>query len=141
MTVNLGPVNSSGSLPGFIGDGTGFDYNPRCLVRDIASSYSRPNFNTQQVVHDIVQAADFDGFTKNAIGYPGLHSTGHFTVGGVKGVMTDEFISPADPVFYFHHGQLDRVWAIWQNQDLPIRQNQLTGYVNWYNSKLNLSLF
>lgn len=29
-------------------------------------------------------------------------------------MLQDLFASPADPVFYLHHSQLDRVWAQWQ---------------------------
>ena len=32
-----------------------------------------------------------------------------------------------DPYFYFHHAQIDRVWWIWQNQDLANRQNAIAG--------------
>lgn len=131
MTVNLGPVNSSGSLPGFVGDGSGFDYNPRCLTRDLTTYFSRPNLNTQQVADDISLSADFDAFTVT-LGAPGLHSAGHWTIGGLN---DDEFASNGDPAFYFHHAQVDHVWAIWQNQDLANRQYQLTGSVNWFNSK------
>jgi tyrosinase len=36
-------------------------------------------------------------------------------------------VSPGDPVFYLHHAQIDRVWAIWQNLDPPNRQNTIFG--------------
>jgi hypothetical protein len=32
-----------------------------------------------------------------------------------------------DPYFYFHHAQIDRIWWIWQNQDLANRQNAIAG--------------
>lgn len=38
----------------------------------------------------------------------GLHSAGHTSVGGDLG---DMFTSPADPLFWLHHANLDRIWA------------------------------
>jgi tyrosinase len=39
----------------------------------------------------------------------------------------DFYCSPGDPVFYFHHGMLDRVWWIWQMQDPENRINAVPG--------------
>lgn len=40
----------------------------------------------------------------------GLHSAGHGTIGGDLG---DMFTSPAEPLFFQHHANLDRIWAKW----------------------------
>ncbi|KAL2256147.1 hypothetical protein VTK26DRAFT_2113 [Humicola hyalothermophila] len=40
---------------------------------------------------------------------------GHYLIGGDPG--GDFYASPGDPLFYFHHGMLDRIWWIWQMQD------------------------
>lgn len=48
-------------------------------------------------------------------GSRGVHSGGHYTIGGDAG--SDFYNSPADPAFYFHHRTIDRVWT-WQNLDL-----------------------
>ncbi|MCJ1471242.1 hypothetical protein MMC07_009890, partial [Pseudocyphellaria aurata] len=129
MTVNLGPVNSSGSLPGYIGDGRGFDYNPRCLRRDLNSYWSSTYLDYQHVSSAIGNSSTFSEFNET-LGYPGLHTLGHFVIGGMN---DDLFISAADPAFYFHHAQLDRVWTIWQQQDVAKRQYQLTGTTTWFN--------
>ena len=34
--------------------------------------------------------------------------------GWVGGTMADILISPADPLFWLHHAQIDRLWSIWQ---------------------------
>jgi tyrosinase len=30
--------------------------------------------------------------------------------------MADMYSSPADPLFWFHHGQLDKLWNDWQRK-------------------------
>ena len=35
----------------------------------------------------------------------------------------DPGASPGDPMFYFHHGSLDRLWWLWQMQDPENRVN------------------
>lgn len=48
--------------------------------------------------------------------------------------MLDAFSSPGDPTFFLHHAQIDRLWALWQNADLPARQYALSGtrtFLNW----------
>jgi tyrosinase len=32
-----------------------------------------------------------------------------------------------DPIFYLHHGNLDRVWWIWQKKDLKRRLKDISG--------------
>jgi len=41
-----------------------------------------------------------------------VHNNVHGAVGGTM----DSSSSPADPVFWLHHGNLDRIWARWQTQ-------------------------
>lgn len=45
--------------------------------------------------------------------------TGHYSIGGDPG--RDLFVSPGDPVFYLHHGMIDRTWWIWQQLDAKTR--------------------
>jgi len=35
----------------------------------------------------------------------------------------DLFVSPGDPLFYLHHGMIDRTWWIWQS----LNKNKRTG--------------
>ena len=46
------------------------------------------------------------------------HDYGHGAVGGDMG---DPGVSPNDPIFYLHHGNLDRLWAHWNSKG---RQNE-----------------
>ncbi|CAE6477216.1 unnamed protein product [Rhizoctonia solani] len=41
----------------------------------------------------------------------GVHNGLHILMGGD---MSDPSPTPSDPLFWFHHGQLDRTWARWQ---------------------------
>ncbi|KAI1735823.1 Di-copper centre-containing protein [Xylaria scruposa] len=52
------------------------------------------------------------------------HGAGH---GGVFGTMINVLLSPGDPVFYLHHGYLDRVWWSWQSRNLTTRLFEIAG--------------
>lgn len=41
--------------------------------------------------------------------------------------MGDPFTSPADPIFWLHHANLDRVWWSWQARDLGKRLRDISG--------------
>jgi tyrosinase len=54
----------------------------------------------------------------------GVHAAGHWQV-GLNAL--DVYASPSDPVFWLHHAQVDRLWAIWQGQDLAARTYMVWG--------------
>ena len=41
----------------------------------------------------------------------GYHNVVH---GWVGGTMNDITVSPADPIFWMHHAEIDRIWSAWQ---------------------------
>ena len=45
----------------------------------------------------------------------GMHNMVHVWVGGTQGSMLPS-TSPNDPVFFLHHCNIDRLWAVWQHQ-------------------------
>jgi tyrosinase len=51
----------------------------------------------------------------------GIHDSGHVWVGGSMRAFAT---APADPVFWMHHAEIDRIWAAWQaanpGQDPPL---------------------
>ncbi|OAG02011.1 Di-copper centre-containing protein [Paraphaeosphaeria sporulosa] len=124
FTVNLGPVAPA------LGDVTpnpspsGLDHNPRCLRRDISRLAASTWSTDDQVSTLITNFTDIASFSTRMqgdfpSGFLGVHTAGHFTVGGDPG--GDLFASPGDPFFYFHHAMIDRVYWVWQNQDIEKR--------------------
>lgn len=55
----------------------------------------------------------------------GIHGAAHFTIGSDPG--GDFFTSPGDPAFWLLHSGIDRLWTIWQSQDLPNRMQVIAG--------------
>ena len=41
----------------------------------------------------------------------GIHNSGHVWIGGTMGGVVT---APADPIFWMHHAEIDRIWAEWQ---------------------------
>jgi tyrosinase len=125
-TVNLGPVSS-----GTTGVDGGLGYNPRCLSRDINPSIAE-GYLTWSDLYYIMSQTDIYDFQMTLQGIPGIgigtHGGGHYTVGNE---MSDLFSSPNDPVFFVHHGQVDRVWAIWQGLD-PVNRQYAIAQTNTY---------
>ncbi|KAH6700608.1 hypothetical protein BKA61DRAFT_740886 [Leptodontidium sp. MPI-SDFR-AT-0119] len=134
MTVNLGPVAlplSNGSVA------SGLNYNPRCLKRDIGSAVNQAYANYTSIVNLIVENDNIDDFQMVMQGVPGsgsigVHGGGHYTIAGDPGA--DFYTSPGDPVFYLHHGMIDRTWWIWQNLDLERRRDAISGTGTFLNN-------
>lgn len=118
MVVNMGPLED---LSG----------NPRCLQRDLAPYFAGRYLGMNQTELTLAQT-DFWHFTLVDDGEPsfeasGLHGGGHYGVGGTYGQMGDLYASPADPIFYLHHANLDRVWWSWQMRDPEARLKDISG--------------
>lgn len=125
-TVNLGPLD----LPNANNVNSSFEYNPRCLERDINPFFSK-SYNTytnlttlmlNQIYIEDFQAL-MQGYDSDTNKF-GVHGGGHWQIGGS---MMDFHSSPADPLFFLHHAMVDRVWTIWQNLDIYRRQNIISG--------------
>ncbi|KAF9002882.1 hypothetical protein BDQ17DRAFT_1390574 [Cyathus striatus] len=118
MTVRMGPGDDVGG-------------NPRCLKRDW-SPYFAGRYLGLNVTQHTIEQSDFGWFDTAVQGGPsfdlsGLHGGGHYGVGGTLGEMGDLYNSPADPVFYLHHANLDRVWWSWQKKNLTTRLTDISG--------------
>ena len=62
---------------------------------------------TAPVINGVIASTDFTSFTG---ALEGPHGWVHNAVGGTMGTST----SPADPLFWLHHGFIDKLWADWQ---------------------------
>ena len=116
----------------------GYGDNPRCLRRDVN------NFYTTSFIRSVDIAAHITGNTKifdfqeslqnETPQRAALHSGGHFSIWGDPG--GDVYVSPAEPVFWLHHGQVDRHWWMWANyleKEVKTRTSQYEGGTNWMN--------
>ncbi|KAI1763534.1 Di-copper centre-containing protein [Hypoxylon sp. FL1150] len=136
MQVNLGPV----ALPlnnGSVLTGTGLEYNPRCLKRDISATVNQLYANATSIVNLITQNNNIYDFQMVMQGVPGsgsigVHGGGHYTIGGDP--ADDVSTSPGDPVFYLHHGMIDLTWWTWQQLDYKNRRNAIAGTGTFLNS-------
>jgi tyrosinase len=45
------------------------------------------------------------------------HDLVHGDVGGRDGLMSDPATAALDPIFWLHHGNIDRLWEVWRNRD------------------------
>lgn len=122
-TLNLGPV-----FPGGDHNNNGLEYSPHCLSRDFLQPLSE-RFLTKEAVAELLSQPTLADFRKNLD--DGIHFAGHSSVGGDE---TDIFTSPQDPTFFFHHCQIDRLWAVWQEQDLAERLYAVSDTITYANS-------
>ncbi|KAL2280154.1 hypothetical protein FJTKL_12767 [Diaporthe vaccinii] len=131
MSVNLGPIaagSPSLKVPANP-QRDGLGHNPRCLRRDV-NRYSAAHTAANYTEALITNSSDVLTFQDRMQGSGlrdtlGVHIGGHYTIGGDPG--GDFFVSPGDPAFYLHHGMIDRIWWIWQNQKLPSRLHEIAG--------------
>ena len=132
MTVRLGPVDEARVDPPPKPNprADGFGNNPRCLRRDLSNKLPTKYHTPAVVVALIINNTDIATFqdvlqSPSASASPGVHGTGHFTIGGDP--APDLYASPGDPAFWLHHTMVDRVWAIWQAQDMEVRTKVVAG--------------
>lgn len=137
-TVDLAPVFPSLAEPELNFSLPFLSYDPRCMKRDISVWVSSNWTKDIDSYNLIAQSQDIYWFqtmmqgNNFTDGFYGVHTAGHYTIGGDPG--GDFFASPGDPAFWLHHAQIDRTWWIWQNQDLAIRQNAISGTITLSNS-------
>ncbi|CAJ2506926.1 Uu.00g081120.m01.CDS01 [Anthostomella pinea] len=122
FSVSLGPTEQLPSAEVASGDKYGYHANPRCLKRniDLPSSVGKLTWANATLIISSPDIATFRNRMDNL-----WHQNAHGFLG--KDGM-DLFTSPNDPVFYLLHAQIDRLWALWQGQDLAARTFATDGY-------------
>ncbi len=134
MTVTIGPVSPVLDIsPNPQPDGLG--HNPRCLRRDLNKHSSAVTFvnYTYDLITRNTNMYWFQTVLEGELpqGRWGVHAGGHYTIGGDP--AGDFFTSPGDPAFWLHHAMVDRVWWIWQMQDLKRRRLDLSHTLTFNN--------
>lgn len=133
-TITLGPISdpyNPGPPPKNF-----FASNPRCLTRDL-NPYIFKRWLNWTVFDTLISSNTIGDFQTNLSPAPGagelgLHGGGHFGISGDPGA--DVFVSPADPHFYLHHGNVDRTWWIWQNLKWEERKDRINGTSTFLNT-------
>jgi tyrosinase len=84
-----------------------------CLTRQYAGGAQGIGPFTSNIVLEAIidQSEEYEDFRQQIESIP--HSGPHTGVGGDLATMQ----SPNDPIFYFHHGYIDKLWYDWQQQD------------------------
>ncbi|OLN87155.1 Tyrosinase 11 [Colletotrichum chlorophyti] len=81
----------------------------QCLAYDFKQS--RFDEVSQEIVDACYEMDTYNDFNDCLGSTP--HTSGHYAIGGT---MDDVSLSPADPLFFMHHTNLDRLWWEWQSR-------------------------
>lgn len=112
--------------PGPLPDNWTEPTSPQCRRRDLNDWIFR-QYNHGARVGSLMAAPDIEHFQYRV---QAPHGMGHRSAGGHMGNF---FVSPLDPTFWLHHGQIDRLWATWQAEDEKDRRFQYNGTSTIYN--------
>ncbi|KAK7189051.1 hypothetical protein DPSP01_012677 [Paraphaeosphaeria sporulosa] len=129
MQANIGPIRPGmQGITDLVPDIT--VQNHRCLRRDLSSYIPKKWFTTANLLNVTIGAGskthklfwtEIQG--RYPDGFLGLHTSGHYTMGGDA---TDLYSSVNDPAFWLHHAMLDRMYWIWQTLH-PSEANKVAG--------------
>jgi tyrosinase len=116
--ISLGPVVKTTLDPN---NTYGYQPNPRCLSRnfDPASSIGLLTWANATKIISSPNIAALRGNVEQL-----WHKNSHTFIGGEG---ADPFSTTNDPAFYLLHAQIDRLWGIWQAQDLKEREYAIDG--------------
>lgn len=102
-----------------IGPGYNFTYHPHCMQRNFQNDYADKYLTWKENVLPLLRKTNYVDFSHNLDhdagntgATTGIHGYGHYAVGGEMGNF---WTSSNDPLFFMHHAQLDRIWALWQS--------------------------
>ncbi|KAI9312051.1 hypothetical protein BDR26DRAFT_831188, partial [Obelidium mucronatum] len=84
--------------------------NPTCLRRCGEVGYAVTDATA--ITAPLLSATTYTAFRGDDTS--NYHAVGHETIGGSNCDMGNPSFSPNDPIFYFHHGLVDKTWWRWQ---------------------------
>ncbi|KAJ3292727.1 hypothetical protein HDU79_001121 [Rhizoclosmatium sp. JEL0117] len=113
---------------------------PTCLKDGFAKDWtsyfgqcSSRNYTLDVVIYDdsamyplVLTSQYYDNFTKAA---EAAHNVVHYYMGGVQGDLYFIDLSTNDPLFFVHHANVDRYWALWQYHHKG-KEDEYTGTVD-----------
>ncbi|KAI9352030.1 hypothetical protein BDR26DRAFT_850241 [Obelidium mucronatum] len=95
----------------------------KCLRRNA----QRSPLTDAVTITQSLAATSFVTFTSQAPGVyydsTNYHADGHGVLGGPGGDMANPSVSPNDPIFWLHHGLVDKYWWRWQQQCEQFKQD------------------
>ena len=104
------------AIPSWLADFTPEVQLPNGEVVNVTRDPGTPNSLPSPLAVDTILAIDnWHDFVRALENGP--HNRVHGWAGGSGGTMNDIRVSPADPIFWLHHGEVDRIWHRWQ--ELP----------------------
>ncbi|KAI9352035.1 hypothetical protein BDR26DRAFT_1003084 [Obelidium mucronatum] len=84
--------------------------NPTCLRR--CARINNALTDAVVITASLALASNYSSFQGDDTS--NYHAAGHTTIGGPCGDLSNPMFSPNDPIFYLHHGLVDKVWWRWQ---------------------------
>ncbi|TLD09242.1 uncharacterized protein PgNI_06966 [Pyricularia grisea] len=127
--VTTGPF---ANLTVSMGLGDSLEFQPHCLRRDFSPTLASTSMS-HEVISKTLANSNFWGFSRwiQGFGFDAenltIHGGMHLSIGGQVGEAADVYSSPGDPLFYFIHSGLDRIWDMWQRMDWPKRKCDVAG--------------
>jgi hypothetical protein len=75
---------------------------------------------------DSAKATSHNGSSREGVLEGQPHDNVHGAMGGPGGAaFMVSFLSPVDPIFFLHHGNLDRLWDVWTRRQFVLKQAAL----------------
>jgi tyrosinase len=75
---------------------------------------------------DSAKATSHNGSSREGVLEGQPHDNVHGAMGGPGGAaFMVSFLSPVDPIFFLHHGNLDRLWDVWTRRQIVLKQPAL----------------
>ncbi|RWA97860.1 tyrosinase family protein [Mesorhizobium sp.] len=106
------------------------DDNPLAHARSAdANTAMRDEFVGASNMEEILAIEDFEQFASFEVGTGTLEGGPHNHVHGRIGGDMASFLSPRDPIFWLHHSNIDRLWALWN------RSHGNTNAPAWLNTR------
>ncbi|KAI8866592.1 Di-copper centre-containing protein [Ramicandelaber brevisporus] len=98
-----------------------YKYDQRCLKRDFDQSQMSAYYSKSSVETMMGEADNFGQFSHLLESTP--HGVVHVSIGGDMNTMA----SPNDPLFFFHHANLDKLWDDWVRKNPTARDWDYSG--------------